>query len=434
MSSNFGPQGTPFPLAGIPALSEWPPNALAALLNHFQLPSMSNEAMIQPNLALAADVQTLSQRLAVVEAELAQLKRTRSDDAPDSDGDGATPRKRAKKSRSKSGPVDRVLSVPKENLTSEQTVVRAELRGHVKTHLMSLTGIQPNGMKGRDGRGDGDSDSDMEPVSDDETNSGAEKLRFDFTQDVTAAANEAVIQRAADLVWREQTDKDMRTLTHQNVSFTLKDLVAFGKDYFREWRRKHVAASDPVRAKKQAMKKAMNRRVQRQKMLQDDREKALATYQDKYKKDVAAVLEEAAWMSDELSGLDTDDESKRQTHRDEVAAAARLSKEDKDEGIPVWEVRRPAYRTQEVNDIIDELDRLRREQRKANGKARRVTTKRVNLGRLNQEPPAVPVYPFMLDTEWFKMYKASHPGEDIFAKAEDPEAFCAEDNSIASSA
>ncbi|KAI0038185.1 hypothetical protein FA95DRAFT_1613570 [Auriscalpium vulgare] len=430
-----GPRGAPFAQADGHPLATWPPDAIAALMNHFALlpaagasVASTDNAAIQPNLALVAEMESLAQRLTAIESEVAELKRARSEDGAQAGAaNDAAPRKRAKQSRSKGGVLDRILSVPKENLTAEQAAVRAELKELVKTQLKLLTGIQSNGTLNPEDKDntDGESDDDF-PVSDDENPAAEKFLHFDFTQDVTALANELVIQRAADIVWREQMDKETCTLTHKNTLFTLKDLVSFGKDNYREWRRKRNIASDPILAKKRALKQAINRRVQRQKALQEDREKVLAAYQTKYKRNVAAVLEEAAWMSDELSGLDTDDETKRRTHRDELATAARLSKEDRDEGVPVWEVRRPAYRTQEVNDIIDELDGLRREQRKANRKAKRATTKRVNLGRLRQDPPDVPVYPFMLDTEWFKTYKAAHPGDDLFAKPEDPKEFGAE--------
>ncbi|KAI0038537.1 hypothetical protein FA95DRAFT_1613306 [Auriscalpium vulgare] len=446
---NPGPQGAPFPLPDNHPLAVLPPPAITALMNHFHLlPATgatavsTHDVAIQPDLALVADVQSLAQRLRVVESEVAQLKRSHSEGggAHDSaDNNDATRPKRSKKSRTAGGAPDRILSGAKENMTTEQATVRAELQTLVRAQLSLLTGIQRNGITkpkdGEDSASDADSDVDL-PASDDEDPATTKLLCFDFTQDVTAAANELVIQRAADIVWREQTDTAACTLTHKNILFTLKDLVAFGKDIYRDWRRKRNTANDPGLAKKTALKRALNRRAQRQKALHEDRVKVLAAYQKKHKNNVAAVLEEAAWMSDELSGLDTDDEGKRRTHRNELAAAARLSKEDKRWrsarlGSPPASLQNARGKSMSsasflVNDIIDDLDALRREQRKANGKARRIATKRVNLGRLRQEPPAVPVYPFMLDTEWFKSYKAAHPGEEVFAKPEDPEEYNAE--------
>ena len=79
--------------------------------------------------------------------------------------------------------------------------------------------------------------------------------------------------------------------------------------------------------------------------------------------------------------------------------------------------------------VYDELDSIRRQQQKE-GKSRRTSTKRVNFGRLSTKPPPCPIYPFMLNTEWFTNFKKQNPDEVVKVKKKNPEGFDAADDRL----
>lgn len=69
---------------------------------------------------------------------------------------------------------------------------------------------------------------------------------------------------------------------------------------------------------------------------------------------------------------------------------------------------------------MDELDAIRRQQRKADGSVRnRVRVKRVTLSRLSQDAPVVAVYSFMMNDSWLSQYKDAHPDEEIAVRDDD---------------
>ncbi|KAA1479992.1 hypothetical protein DENSPDRAFT_887260 [Dentipellis sp. KUC8613] len=312
-----------------------------------------------------------------------------------------------------------ILNVPKDELTPKQCTVRLDLQDRIKSQLMHLTGQQGDHI-GTDG-------GDEELDGGDEEGSADAPMHFNFILPVVAYQNEKIIKRAADVVWKEQTDENICDLTHKDVAFTYKDLAAFAKAYFREWRKRYQAATDPEQAEKRRQQIVLNRRAQRQKNLRDDRMKAVKLYQEKYGKDVSAVLEEGAWMSEEISGPDTDDEDVVAEHRKQLEVKAGLMQEEIESGEPIWEVRRPSFRTPEVNEIITELDvirrQMRRDMKKMKQKQQRVT-RRVNLGNMKTGPPTKPIYPFMLNTEWLKTFLEENPGSDgVLVHDENPEAF-----------
>lgn len=78
----------------------------------------------------------------------------------------------------------------------------------------------------------------------------------------------------------------------------------------------------------------------------------------------------------------------------------------------------------QVNDIMDELDLIRRQQRKANESTRsRLRVKRVMLNRVSQDPPVVAVYPFMLDAAWLARYEVEHPDDELIARDQEVAGF-----------
>jgi hypothetical protein len=77
-----------------------------------------------------------------------------------------------------------------------------------------------------------------------------------------------------------------------------------------------------------------------------------------------------------------------------------------------------------VNDIVVELDGIRREQRRcAKGKPR-PQTKRVDLSRHNFDLPLATVFPCMVDQTWYQDHIDGTPlEEELELYEEDPEGF-----------
>jgi hypothetical protein len=71
---------------------------------------------------------------------------------------------------------------------------------------------------------------------------------------------------------------------------------------------------------------------------------------------------------------------------------------------------------------MDKLDQIRAEQRKkAGNKATR--TRRINLNNKNTAPPRQPIFPFMLNTDWYKAYVDDNPGMKVVVLKKDPIGF-----------
>lgn len=80
----------------------------------------------------------------------------------------------------------------------------------------------------------------------------------------------------------------------------------------------------------------------------------------------------------------------------------------------------------QYNRILDELDTIRRQQRKAATKKRKhipSLKRRIDLGRYSDAPPCYAVYPFMLDDGWYHMYKAANPEAQLAVFEKDPLGF-----------
>jgi hypothetical protein len=80
-----------------------------------------------------------------------------------------------------------------------------------------------------------------------------------------------------------------------------------------------------------------------------NRLKVVKDYKKKHGRDPSTLLLSEDWMSDEISDKDTDDEEKAEEYRVELAKKANLSASDMEAGQAVWEVIRPAWRSEMVS-------------------------------------------------------------------------------------
>ncbi|KAG2151460.1 hypothetical protein DEU56DRAFT_908308 [Suillus clintonianus] len=347
------------------------------------------------------------------------LKRPHDNDDNDADDeeDGGTVTKRLSKKPRKDSKF--ILNIRTSQLTPAQKTTRAELQDCVRIAIYNLTGIVASEIgKPRD-----DEDSDRESDTDDERDETSALLKFDFTADVSAPANQTVCERAAGIVWSEQQPVEKTSnLTHKDVKFNKADVLAFAKDKFRNYKRKYEERTHEEKGKKRQVTKRRTKRRERQRKRKNDRLKAIKLFKKRNEGQDPSALLETDFMSDELSQLDTDNEARKRTRREELEKAAQLTTAEVKDGVAIWEVVRHGYRSKELNTIMDKLDDIRAEQRKKMGN-NTTRTRRVNLGNTNPAPPQLPIFPFMLDTDWYKTYMADNPGATVAVLKKDPAGF-----------
>ncbi|KAJ7669696.1 hypothetical protein B0H17DRAFT_1142035 [Mycena rosella] len=304
------------------------PQQLALAYHHFQFmqqntmppppPPPPQAPVIDPALQVQ-DPNTNTQRLEALEREVRDLKAEKRVNS--------SPEARSSKRRKKS---DAYLLRDAKGLSVKQEEVRKKLMKKMKTELMTLTGMA------RDANSE--SDSDSESSSAPPARPSRSVMSFDFNQNIDHPTNTKVIDRAAELIWKEQHDPkaDTFSLLHKDVKFTLADIASFGKTNFRTWKRSWKAETDTAAAAKRARQEAKGRQTMRKKrsQLKRNRLKAPPEYKKRHKKNPAFILE-TDWMSDEISGPDTDDEAKKDIHRKLLVEAAKLTPEQ--ESQPLWE-------------------------------------------------------------------------------------------------
>ncbi|KAJ7688129.1 hypothetical protein B0H17DRAFT_1203137 [Mycena rosella] len=349
------------------------PQQLALAYHHFQFmqqntmppppPPPPQAPVIDPALQVR-DPNTNTQRLEALESSL--LKTTQKSDA--------------------------YLLRDAKGLSVKQEEVRKQLMKKMKTELMTLTGMA------RDANSE--SNSDSESSSAPPARPSRSVMSFDFNQNIDHPMNTKVIDRAAELIWKEQHDPkaDTFSLLHKDVKFTLADIASVGKTNFRTWKRSWKAETDTAAAAKRARQEAKGRQIMRKKDLKRNRLKALPEYKKRHKKNPAFILE-TDWMSDEISGPDTDDEAKKDIHRKLLVEAAKLTPEQ--ESQPLWERVRPGFQTTEMTEIKDDLDGICEEQKLTQKKKSRPVVQRLNLGNLHSRIPAGTLWPFMIRQDWY---------------------------------
>ncbi|KAJ7470859.1 hypothetical protein FB451DRAFT_1559413 [Mycena latifolia] len=243
-------------------------------------------------------------------------------------------------------------------------------------------------------------DSDESDSNSSTPAASASTLAFDFTANVDDPANVKVIDRAVHLVWTEQHDPKSKTfsLVHTDVEFTREDLTEFAKTIFRGRKRTWKAENDPELAKKKADNESKRRQEMRRKELKATRIKAVSAYKKAHKRDPVFILE-TNWMTDEISGPDTDDEEKRAAHRRRLVRAARLGPNQQTDAV--WERIRPGFQSNELASIKDTLDEITTKKKKTDKKRARACVTRVNLGNTHNRLPTSTIWPFMLSQEWY---------------------------------
>lgn len=278
-----------------------------------------------------------------------------------------------------------VLHLSQTKRFSAQPGLIREFQRKVKAELMALTGM----TKDQAGSDSSDSRSDAE---NDVASSSYTILVFHFDQNVDHADNRKILDRAATLIWKEQSvsaepgrpgnindtqsTKDPTlpsfSLPHKDVKFTIADLLAFGKNNLRAWTRTHKAANDPTLAAKKKKQEASNRRIMRQReansiskhrnhphhlfQLKNRRLAVVDEYEDEYSYNPACLLVTDV-MTEEISEPDTDHESTKRTHRKLLIKKLKHPLESDEEDVAIWEVIKPEFQSPGVSfKSCDECD------------------------------------------------------------------------------
>ncbi|KAJ7747443.1 hypothetical protein DFH07DRAFT_1062737 [Mycena maculata] len=313
----------------------------------------------------------------------------------------------------------------KKVLSTKQKEVRKELMQKMKMELRNLTGMAQSPVdSGSDGEAD-TSASSTTPSSDTSASISAPNptLSFNFNANSDVASNMKVFDRAADLIWREQKDPSSATfsLAHSDVQFPRADLVSFGKTNFRSWKRDWKAKNDTDAAARQAKQASKDRQGMRRREMKSKRLDAVKEYKKLHNKNPVCILE-SDFMTDEISGLDTDDDTKKAEHKKKLRDTAGLRTNDTQ---PVWEVVKPGYQSLECIEVKLELDRIVQMQKSNRKKAPRASAIRVSLGNTHSRIPSSTLWPFMVDDDWYKVHVEGNLDlkESMHMYEENPEGF-----------
>ncbi|KAG2052593.1 hypothetical protein BDR06DRAFT_972974 [Suillus hirtellus] len=227
---------------------------------------------------------------------------------------------------------------------------------NIKITIYNLTSIITSEIRKPQDHEDSDGESD----TNDKSGETPALLKFNFTGDVSTPANRTICECAIRIIWSKQQPAEKTfNLTHKGVKFNKVDMLAFAKDKFCNYKRKYEEY----------------------------------THKEK----------ETDFMSNKLTQLDTDNETRKWTHQEELKKAAQLTTAVVKDGVAIWEV---------LNIIMDKLDDICGEQQKKMGN-NTTWTRCINLGNTNPAPPQLPIFPFMLNTNWYKTYMADNPSATV---------------------
>ncbi|KAF7982767.1 hypothetical protein HWV62_26672 [Athelia sp. TMB] len=266
------------------------------------------------------------------------------DDADDEEAE--KPRKRVRRSKKKGqkkrGEEEKVLSGIADELSTKQKTVRRDLKGFIRVALIEVTGYGTN-----------TTDTPSTIIS------SVTYTPFDLSDLVTSPINSKIITKVAKLVCKEQRDPILSSLTykHAEVDWTKRDLEEFAKSQFRWWRTNFQASISEDKAAKAQLRKRLNKRDIRRTHYYSDRLAAVGEYKRRHGADPTPFLDEA-YMSDQVSAIETDDEEKATAYVRNLQEKAGFSQQDIAEGRPVWE----------MNRVLTELDIIRAEDRKKSKK------------------------------------------------------------------
>ncbi|GBE84637.1 hypothetical protein SCP_0606160 [Sparassis crispa] len=362
-------------------------------------------AQIQPNLELAAAVEEVRNEIAVLKRDLENSAVVGDAAGHEADDEGTLPlRKRLKKTKKDE---KQILSKPKDELREEQLAVREELMHLINRALRDLTGLKRNPFPLNK-----DNETDESSASDGDDDNGVPRMDINLTADIRHHLNEKVIDRAVDMVYTAQTNRNTCTLSNPDVKFTRNDLIVFAKNKFRSWRKAYLVQQDEEKKARALKQQAGNKRHRRQKQLK----KLRAGVRDKYKKkhgvDPGAFLV-TDWMSEQVSDWSDDDEEKAE-RRNELAQRANLTPDEIAGEFKVLERRQFTGHSQKLCTVYKELDQLVQITCNKMKNPPVEKYKRINLGWALNSAPTTRVYSCMLSRTWVRAHAEEAKEVEVF--------------------
>ncbi|KAL5536175.1 hypothetical protein ACEPAF_4280 [Sanghuangporus sanghuang] len=199
----------------------------------------------------------------------------------------------------------------------------------------------------------------------------------------------------------ELLDPNLRKLMFPNVMFTSNDVDKLAKDAFRRWKKKHEKSQDPDKKKKHEAMSKKGVRKQRQRQKKIDRAKAAKAIRS-----VVGVNATSCcltdWMSEYLSDrAEIVDKKKKTKYNNLKRRAAGYTSSAGD--VPVWETVKPAFRSDEAEELYVKLDKVFVELQKLS-RNKKQSVKHVFMGEIKYDIPAIAPYPFMVDQTWKKTF------------------------------
>ena len=154
-------------------------------------------------------------------------------------------------------------------------------------------------------------------------------------------------------------------MTHQTIEWTKRDLVEFGKAQFRTWRSTYQRSTDLAKKAASEGRDRLNKRNQRRvhvsltnlnvhinvshiRQLASDRIKAKDRYIELHAVDPTPFIDEA-WMTDQVSGIETEDEDKKIGHLASIHTTAGITVEEIKDIVEVFERVQWAFRSELVS-------------------------------------------------------------------------------------
>ncbi|PSR70652.1 hypothetical protein PHLCEN_2v13457 [Hermanssonia centrifuga] len=339
-------------------------------------------------------------------SEIARLKASAAEMADHEQSEDETPRcSKTKRKRANMY----ILCKKNAKLTDDQLTVKECLRKLTKKEMQNLTGIKKNPFPiHRDP--DEISDEEIEAPDGQPTTT---RMPIEWPEDVNSIVNHAVIQRAALLVYREQTDQATRTISIV-LPFTQQDVEELAKVTFRSWKKGWRLQRDLNAKERRLAQVTMLRRQGRQRTLKEQRETAVEQFKKDHEGIDPTCLLKTPWMSEAVSDLSSGSDQAKITHQRRLAEAAGRTLQDILDGMKILEKRSLSWRSHTVTAVFEELDHNRRKALRK--KKKNVNTiPRYDLGRVKTQHPSAEtpkIFPFMISRRWYKENEAETLTED----------------------
>ncbi|KZT50688.1 hypothetical protein CALCODRAFT_558992 [Calocera cornea HHB12733] len=327
-------------------------------------------------------------------------------DASDADSDQPTPQS------------TRVGRKKRKLLSEAEVEARTYLLTQVREAIHTIIGFKTGGIMPSKG-GPQLEQEEVEAAEDSDSSAALQPVRMlpDFSKNMKAKANLAIMTRAAKVVLEAELDNDDSQVATECreawlTKATLLDLArAVWPGLAKIYKDQQKEVED--HGEKKRKEKSAARRVERRKTHAGLLAKALEPFCKERGLDKDAVkkaLVHGDWMGDDWSG--DEDGAKTQEWRDALYATRKITEEERDNPhLNVWERRRPVWMNQKywetINGLVKDYIRTRPVEMDASGAGKatpREPTRRIDCGHTTNWMPRSESkpYDFMVDPEWAK--------------------------------